>query len=596
MASAVLSIKILTDASGAKKGMDAAASSMDKFKTGLRKAAVPAALVGAALVKFGTDAVNSASRTQQAMGGVEAVFGKNARTVERWAAAAASSIGLAKSEYGELATVIGSQLKNAGLPLNTVTKETGKLISKGADLAAMFGGTTADAVDALSSAMKGEFDPLEKYGASLSAAKIAAQMAAEGTDKLTGKQAAQAKTLATLHLIQKQTADSAGAAAREQDTYAARTQQFSAEVENLKSDLGTALLPIVAAVVDKFAGLAKWMSKNIGLIQVIVGVLATLVAIILVLNAAMKVAAIVQWAMNAAWLANPVTLIVLAIVALIAVVVVLYKKFPAVQRFFDTAFAGMKATVAIFVKAFRTQWNVISTVVRAVMGAIRTVVGNVVGWIVARWRAAWSTLRDVTGTLTAKVRAVKEAITAAIRNLVDWIVTKWRAAWSTLKTVTGTLTDKVRAVKDAIVAVFTNMKETVETKWANLWTNLKEKVGATLGKTLSKPFDAMAAAVGAVSHAIDTLIGWLSKIKIPSGVKGLMSKVTGHAVVPGGAAAGGAQAVAPRPTAAGRAAAAAPGAAGTTINIYGALDPEGVARQVGRILTGHERRIGAQVA
>src|SRR4029077_8332710 len=107
-------------------------------------------------------------------------------------------------------------------------------------------------------------------------AKIAAQQAAEGTDKLKGKQADQAKALATLHLIQKQTASSSGAAAREQDTYAARTQQFAAEIENLKSDLGTALLPIVAKVVDKFAGLAGWMSQNIGLVQTIVGIIAGL--------------------------------------------------------------------------------------------------------------------------------------------------------------------------------------------------------------------------------------------------------------------------------------------------------------------------------
>ena len=160
--SAILSIKILADASSAKRGLDTAATSMDKFKSGVRKAAVPAALVGAALIKFGKDAAESASRTQQAFGGVDAVFGKNADTVKKWADSAAGSIGLAKSEYGELATLIGSQLSNAGLPLDVVTKKTKSLIDQGADLAAMFGGTTADAFAALSSAMKGEFDPLQK--------------------------------------------------------------------------------------------------------------------------------------------------------------------------------------------------------------------------------------------------------------------------------------------------------------------------------------------------------------------------------------------------------------------------------------------------
>ena len=313
--SAVLSIKILSDASGAKKGLDSAASSMDKFKSGVQKCRRPGHTprVGAAILKFGKDAVDSASRTQQAFGGVEAVFGKNAKTVERWAAGAASSIGLAKSEYGELATLIGSQLSNAGLPLDQVTKKTKGLIQQGADLAAMFGGTTADAVDALSSAMKGEFDPLERYGTSLSAAKIAAQQAADGTDKLTGKAAQQAKMMATLSSSSpNRPAKAYGYAAAREQGHLRRQDPAVLRRDREPEDptFGTALLPVIAAVVDKFAGFARLMSNNIGLVQTVVGVLATLVTIILVLNAAMKVATVVTWAMNSAFLANPVVLIV----------------------------------------------------------------------------------------------------------------------------------------------------------------------------------------------------------------------------------------------------------------------------------------------
>ena len=310
--SAILSIKILTDASNAKRGLDSAATSMDKFKSGLSKAAVPAALVGAAILKFGKDAVDSASRTQQAMGGVEAVFGKNAKTVERWAAGAAQSIGLAKSEYGEACD--RDRLAGCRTPASPGHRHKE---NRGPDPT---GGRPRRNVrwhHRRSGRRPLERDerrvrPPRKYGTSLSAAKIAAQQAADGTDKLTGKAAAQAKMMATLKLITEQTAKAHGAAAREQDTYAARTQQFSAEIENLKSDLGTALLPIVAALVDKFAGLAGWMSQNIGLVQIIVEVIGGLVGIILVLNAAMKVAAIVHgpstlhgWRIRSPWSCSP---------------------------------------------------------------------------------------------------------------------------------------------------------------------------------------------------------------------------------------------------------------------------------------------------
>lgn len=47
---------------------------------------------------------------------------------------------------------------------------------------------------------------------------------------------------------------------------------------------------------------------------------------------------------------------------------------------------------------------------------------------------------------------------------------------------------------------------------------------------------------------------------------------------------------APRVGGAGRAARATPG--GITIQVTGALDPEAVARQIQRILDGHNRRVG----
>src|SRR5262245_41043240 len=149
---AILAVKVLVDSTQAAMGLDKAEGKVGKFSNAMSKAALPAAAIGAAVLVGAKKAVDAASHLEQSMGDVEAVFGKNAATVKRWATNAADSIGLAKSEYGDLATLIGSQLKNAGLPMDQVTKKTGDLITMGADLAAMYGGTTKEAVEALSSA------------------------------------------------------------------------------------------------------------------------------------------------------------------------------------------------------------------------------------------------------------------------------------------------------------------------------------------------------------------------------------------------------------------------------------------------------------
>ena len=331
MADAVLGIKIVTDSASGAAGLDTTASKAQRLGGALSKMTVPAAVALAAVAKFAQGSVSAAARLEQAMGGVDAVFGKNASTIKSWAADSADSIGLSKASYGELATLIGSQLKNAGLSMDQVTSKTGDLITLGADLAAMYGGTTAQAVEALSSALKGEMDPMDRYGGSLSAAKIAAEQAAQGTDKLTGKAADQAKVMATLGLITKQTADAHGAAAREQDSASAKAQQLNAQYEDLQASLGTALLPLMV----QFAGLLQtvvgWMTKHTTATQVIIGVIAALAAGILVLNVSLKAytlaTAIAGSTTAMAWIAAawPILLVVAA-VALVALGMVLCGK------------------------------------------------------------------------------------------------------------------------------------------------------------------------------------------------------------------------------------------------------------------------------
>ena len=53
-------------------------------------------------------------------------------------------------------------LKNKGLI--TSRQKTLDLVKIGADLSATYGGTAKDAIEALNAAMRGESDPIERYG------------------------------------------------------------------------------------------------------------------------------------------------------------------------------------------------------------------------------------------------------------------------------------------------------------------------------------------------------------------------------------------------------------------------------------------------
>jgi len=143
---ALLRIKVVTDATQAALGLDKTAKQTSKFGSAMQKAALPAAAVGVALIAVGKKALDSASTLKQAQGAVESVFGKQAGAVEKLSKSSAQNMGLAASAYLNYAALVGSALQNAGFSAAQSVTESNKVMQRGADMAATFGGTTADAV------------------------------------------------------------------------------------------------------------------------------------------------------------------------------------------------------------------------------------------------------------------------------------------------------------------------------------------------------------------------------------------------------------------------------------------------------------------
>ena len=224
---------------------------------GIGKLIGPAiAAVGVAEVGRGmADVVNKAGQLEQSVGAIDSVFKESAGQMHAWSDQAATSVGLSKNEFNELGTLIGAQLKNGGTAISELAPKTNELIGLGADLSSMFGGTTREAVEALSSALKGERDPIERYGVSLKQAEIDAKAASLGFEKVGGSFSNEAQQAATLALIMEQTKDAHGNFARESDTYAHKVQVLSQQWENFTTGLGEMFLPVAASALEWLMGL-----------------------------------------------------------------------------------------------------------------------------------------------------------------------------------------------------------------------------------------------------------------------------------------------------------------------------------------------------
>jgi phage-related protein len=232
--------------SAESSGGDAGKSAGRGFGAAFGLAAAAAGALG--IGSFFKSAVSGAADLEQSVGAVDSVFKGSAGQMHDWAKSAATDVGLSANEFNELGTLIGSQLKNGGTAMDELGPKTKALIGTGADLASMFGGSTQEAVEALSSALKGERDPIERYGVSLNQAKIDAEAAALGFKKVNGSFEQSAQQAATLSLITKQTADATGNFGRETDTLAHKQQVLSAKWADGKAAIGSALLPAVSAL------------------------------------------------------------------------------------------------------------------------------------------------------------------------------------------------------------------------------------------------------------------------------------------------------------------------------------------------------------
>lgn len=269
------------------RGLDQASKSAGKFKDSLREIGKTAAGVLTAdiamraaegMKNLVTDSVRQASNLNESLNAVNVTFGASAREITEWGKSNAASFGLSQSAFNEMATPLGAMLKNAGLSMQDTTKWTIDLTKRAADMASVFNTSVPDALEAIQAGLRGESDPLERYGVGLSAAKVEAEALAE-----TGKRAAsslteQEKATARLNIIMKQTSQAQGDFQNTADGAANAARIASAQFDNAKASLGNALLPILAKTATAAAALAEGFNGLSGPMQatiVIVGALGT---------------------------------------------------------------------------------------------------------------------------------------------------------------------------------------------------------------------------------------------------------------------------------------------------------------------------------
>ena len=308
-----------------KKATDIADSStkkmqaqFDRLGDSFMKAGTKASILSAGLVAVGTKAFLMAADIEDAVGATEQIFGNNADSVNAWASKLDSSFGIAKKEALEYSNLMGSMLINIGkLTEEQASKQSAKLIELAGDLTAMYGGSTQDAVRALTGALKGNNTMLDNYGMAVNEALIKQKALELGLVGVNGEMTLQAKQGATLALIWEQTSAAQGQAAREADGASGAMRALKTEITNLNTELGDVILPVITPIITSLkefvSGIRDLSPEAKKMIVIVAGITAAVGPLLLGLGSLLKMMPLIIAGFTA--LTGPIGIAVTAIVA-----------------------------------------------------------------------------------------------------------------------------------------------------------------------------------------------------------------------------------------------------------------------------------------
>lgn len=187
---------------------------------------------------------------KESVGAVEAIFKDAAKPVLQFAEQVSSAFGRSRKEVLDAATQIGAILKSQGFSESEAATNSITLLGTAMELAAQRGTTTAQALNAVSAAIRGEADPIERLGISINEALVKKTIEADANlSKLAQTNELAAKASARLILIQNQSRDAMGTMAKEAGNLTQQMEKFKGLISQGFADLGSGFEPLVTAVI-----------------------------------------------------------------------------------------------------------------------------------------------------------------------------------------------------------------------------------------------------------------------------------------------------------------------------------------------------------
>jgi hypothetical protein len=233
---------------------------------------------------------------------------------------------------------------------------------------------------------------------------------------------------------------------------ASTSDKIAVQFGEVKESFGEAALPLLDALLPALETVAKWITDNKQLFITLAVAIAGVSAAVIAVNAAMtaftaiktvitavtavikivKAWTVVQWLLNASLLANPIGLVIIAVAALVAIIVVAWKKSETFRKIVTGAFDAVK-------RAAQSVWD----------------------WIKRNWPLLLAILTGPVGLAVLFIVKNWDKVKSALSSFIDWVKRVWRTALDPIKNAFQSLVDFVSRIIDRIKGMWDGVKNIV---------------------------------------------------------------------------------------------------------------------------------------
>lgn len=403
------------------------------------------------LVGIGMAAIKTASDLSESTNKIDVLFGNSAAAMMKWSQSSALSLGQTRVQALDAASTFGIFGQSAGLASEDLMKFSTDFTGLASDLASFHNTSPEEAIQAIGAAMRGETEPIRRYGVLLDDATMR-QKALEMGLVATTKDALspQNKVLAASALLWDQTKSAQGDFAKTSTGLANAQRILTAQMSELALVVGERLLPyaqkLVAWALDAtkaFTSLSPAMQDFL----VIGGVIAAAAGPALVILGTLVT--------GIAALISPIGLVIAAVAALAAA--------------FATDFMGIRSAVMPLVNLLTDRFGSVfkelssgSNSISDVFGDVGSLFGGVGDGAAGSTEHLFGFIEALTGSTTAAGKFVSfiASVGGSFQlfighlNAVSAAVQKFGAS-STWTGLTGTISSALSSISGQFAKLFT---------------------------------------------------------------------------------------------------------------------------------------------